>query len=214
MGTPQRKYNIETEREDDGRWLAEIRKVPGAMAYGKTKREAIRTVVALAKNWKMKCATKAESLYERANKEWSRGRLRAAFRHFLAAARAGHVYAFYFVGESYDYSRGIKFNESAELYWYLRAARHGDSGGANNAGCTLRDQNTLDAALRRFRKAVKPGDEDANLNLAKIYLHRKRDRRTALRYLKATCKAKNAFESSKEQAREMIRDINSGLCSP
>lgn len=211
----KRKYTIETEREDDGRWLAEIRNLPGVMAYGKTKREAISAAIVLAgKHDKGKPPTKAEALYERAHKEWNRGQIRAAFRHFLAAARAGYVPAFHFVGQFYDYGHGVKFNESAALYWHLRAARHGDSGGANNAGCILRDQNKLGPALQWFRKAVKLGDEDANLNIATIYLHRKRDQRTALRYLKATCNAKNAFESSKEQAQEMIRDINSGVYSP
>jgi predicted RNase H-like HicB family nuclease len=39
---------IETEREADGRWLADIPALPGVMAYGKTKPEAIRAVRALA----------------------------------------------------------------------------------------------------------------------------------------------------------------------
>jgi predicted RNase H-like HicB family nuclease len=31
---------IETEREDDGRWLAEIPELPGVLAYGATPEEA------------------------------------------------------------------------------------------------------------------------------------------------------------------------------
>jgi predicted RNase H-like HicB family nuclease len=34
------RFNIETERETDGRWIAEIPEIPGAMAYGKTEDEA------------------------------------------------------------------------------------------------------------------------------------------------------------------------------
>lgn len=33
-------YSIEFGRETDGRWIAEIPSVPGAMAYGATKQEA------------------------------------------------------------------------------------------------------------------------------------------------------------------------------
>lgn len=33
---------IETEREEDGRWLAEVMEILGAMAYGQTRAEAIR----------------------------------------------------------------------------------------------------------------------------------------------------------------------------
>jgi predicted RNase H-like HicB family nuclease len=38
---------VEVEREDDGRWIAEVSALPGAMAYGSTKAEAIRKVEAL-----------------------------------------------------------------------------------------------------------------------------------------------------------------------
>lgn len=41
-------YKIETERETDGRWIAEIVDVPGVMAYGATEREAMASAQALA----------------------------------------------------------------------------------------------------------------------------------------------------------------------
>lgn len=41
-------FPIELEREDDGRWLAEIRELPGTMCYGTTHDEAIARVQALA----------------------------------------------------------------------------------------------------------------------------------------------------------------------
>ena len=39
---------IETEQEADGRWIAEISKIPGALAYGANRNEAIARVEALA----------------------------------------------------------------------------------------------------------------------------------------------------------------------
>ena len=41
-------YKIETERETDGRWIAEIVDVPGVMAYGATEKEAMASAQALA----------------------------------------------------------------------------------------------------------------------------------------------------------------------
>ena len=38
---------IETEQEDDGRWIAEIPDIPGAIVYGLTCEEAIAKVQAL-----------------------------------------------------------------------------------------------------------------------------------------------------------------------
>jgi predicted RNase H-like HicB family nuclease len=39
---------VETEREEDGRWIAEVPELPGVMAYGPTREEAIKKVEALA----------------------------------------------------------------------------------------------------------------------------------------------------------------------
>lgn len=38
----------ELERETDGRWIAEVPEVPGVMAYGESREEAIRAACALA----------------------------------------------------------------------------------------------------------------------------------------------------------------------
>jgi predicted RNase H-like HicB family nuclease len=42
------RFIIETEQENDGRWIAEIPQVPGALAYGKTQEEAINKAYAIA----------------------------------------------------------------------------------------------------------------------------------------------------------------------
>jgi len=39
---------IEVEQEDDGRWLAEVPDIPGVLAYGETRDEAIERVQALS----------------------------------------------------------------------------------------------------------------------------------------------------------------------
>jgi predicted RNase H-like HicB family nuclease len=41
-------FSIEIEREDDGRWIAEIPELPGVLAYGNTEEEAKASVEALA----------------------------------------------------------------------------------------------------------------------------------------------------------------------
>ncbi len=42
------KFNIEYEIETDGRWIAEIPSIPGAMVYGNTQKEAAAKVLELA----------------------------------------------------------------------------------------------------------------------------------------------------------------------
>lgn len=38
---------VETEQETDGRWIAEVPSIPGALVYGATKKEAVAKVEAL-----------------------------------------------------------------------------------------------------------------------------------------------------------------------
>jgi predicted RNase H-like HicB family nuclease len=41
-------FTIEHEREEDGRWLAEVPELPGVLAYGKTRDEAMAKAQILA----------------------------------------------------------------------------------------------------------------------------------------------------------------------
>ena len=41
-------FSIEIEREDDGRWLAEVPTLPGVMCYGTDRDDAVARVQALA----------------------------------------------------------------------------------------------------------------------------------------------------------------------
>jgi predicted RNase H-like HicB family nuclease len=40
--------NVEVEREEDGRWIAEVPDLPGVQAYGQTRQEAIERAKALS----------------------------------------------------------------------------------------------------------------------------------------------------------------------
>jgi predicted RNase H-like HicB family nuclease len=46
--TATMRFNLEIDREDDGRWIAEIPDLPGVMAYGQTRAEAVAKAEALA----------------------------------------------------------------------------------------------------------------------------------------------------------------------
>ena len=42
------KLTIETDREEDGRWIAEVPELPGVLCYGATQQEAMAKAEALA----------------------------------------------------------------------------------------------------------------------------------------------------------------------
>jgi predicted RNase H-like HicB family nuclease len=41
-------YQIEIEQEEDGRWIAEVPELPGVLAYGRTREDAVRKAQALS----------------------------------------------------------------------------------------------------------------------------------------------------------------------
>ena len=47
-GETSMKLTIETDREDNGRWIAEVPELPGVLCYGATQREAMTKAEALA----------------------------------------------------------------------------------------------------------------------------------------------------------------------
>jgi len=42
------KWNVDIDRETDGRWIADVTDIPGCMVYGTTREEAIRKAEVLA----------------------------------------------------------------------------------------------------------------------------------------------------------------------
>lgn len=48
MGRDVLQFKIETEQEEDGRWIAEVIDLPGVLVYGATKDDAVSKAQALA----------------------------------------------------------------------------------------------------------------------------------------------------------------------
>lgn len=153
--------------------------------------------------------SRAAALFTRANERWEQGKLRSAFRLFLSAAKAGDPGAQHDLGYFYDVGVGVKPNRAEALYWYRRADRQGYSGAAYNIGTILRDEHKARQAVKWFQQAVKLGDGDANLEIAKIYLGDRRTFKRAVEYLNRTSKSPNATQDFKEEARRMLRGLKS-----
>ncbi len=46
----EQTFRIQLDREEDGRWIADIEAIPGALAYGSSHEEAIAKVEVLGRN--------------------------------------------------------------------------------------------------------------------------------------------------------------------
>jgi TPR repeat protein len=150
-----------------------------------------------------------DALFAKASEQWDRGRLRSAFRLFLSGAKDGDPSAQHNLGYFYDVGLGVKPNREAALYWYRRAFRHGYRTAASNIGTIFRDEKNVIQALSWFQRAVKLGDADANLEMAKIYLTEKDDVVRAIACLKRATKAKasDVTEASKREAQRLLKRL-------
>ena len=60
-------YKIEVDLEDDGRWIAEVPQLPGVLAYGETRDDAVARAQALALRVLADRIESGESVPEMAN---------------------------------------------------------------------------------------------------------------------------------------------------
>ncbi len=150
--------------------------------------------------------SRASNLFVRADKQDERGKKRSAFRLMLAAAKLGDTGAQTNVGNYYADGNGVRRNRSAALYWYKRAYRRGDYCAANNIGVLWRDEKKLQRALSWFLRAVKLGDDEANLEIGKHYLHNKNNPRKAVPCFKQVMQSDWVSEAGAEEAARLLRE--------
>jgi TPR repeat protein len=149
----------------------------------------------------------AKSIFVRADKLWDEGKLELALRLFMKAAKAGDVGAEQNLGYFYDRGLGVRRNRARALHWYMRAYRHGYASAATNIGTVWRDSGEPRRALSWFRRAVKMGDDDANLEIAKYYLKHSRNPAKAIPFLEDVCRSSKVSESSLEEARTLLKEM-------
>ena len=157
------------------------------------------------KNQNLGRKSKRDDLFFRADKEADHGNFRRAFRLFLAGAKAGDKSCQLNLGYLYDTGKGVRRNRSAALYWYKRAYRQRDAPAATNIGTVWRDEGQHKRALSWFRKAVKLGDDEAHLEIAKLYLQNEDDPAKAIPHLQKVCQSDWVTEAGQEEAAKLLK---------
>lgn len=154
---------------------------------------------------------KADDLFIRACKQEERGNLRSAFRLMLSAAKLGDTGAQVNVGNYYDDKKVVKRNRDAALYWYRRAYRRGDSSAANNIGILWRNEGKFKRALHRFTRAVKLGNDEANIEIGKHYLHNEKNPRKAIPHFKHVTESDWVSQGGVEGAAKLLKKAQKTL---
>lgn len=146
-----------------------------------------------------------DDLFIRANNQAEAGNPKAAFRLYLAAAKAGDTSWQINLGNLYDEGSGVQRNRSAAMYWYKRAYRRGEACAAYNVGVMWRNDGKYRRALYWFKRAVRLGDDEANLEIAKHYLDVEQNSLKAILHLRKVCASNRVTEAGLEEARTLLR---------
>jgi len=152
----------------------------------------------------------ADELLRRAYRQCEVGELRSAFRLYLGAAKLGDATAQLGLGYCYDVGIGVMPNRSSAMEWYKRAYRKGFGSAANNIGTIFRDEGDTRIALAWFERAVRLGDINANLEIAKILLQEQKQAENAIPYLKCVAMAKprvDVTEASRDEAVRLLKRV-------
>lgn len=108
-----------------------------------------------------------------------------------------------------DGRKGIPVDHTRAINWYKKAYKQGSSIGASNLGMHYRKQGDVDEAYRWYELAVKSGDNEAHLALAKIWLHDRGNKAKAIKHLEGVFlgSPRNVSELGCDEARVMLRRL-------
>jgi TPR repeat protein len=152
-------------------------------------------------------AVDAAAVSELADAAWKKGRNKEALALFLKAAQLGEPSAQHNVGYFYDIGIGTKKDFQKARLWYLKAWRtHGQTDTCINIAQLYSARGKTRSAMRWWKEAVRRGDGDAALDLARIYLARtsRRERQRGYSLLRKVLKSRRVTEDAVKAATKLL----------
>ncbi len=145
---------------------------------------------------------KAEKLFVEAEKLDAKGALKETYDALIEAAKLGHTGAQVTLGNNFSSGHGVPKSDQTAAYWYKRAYRAGDESGALNLGIDKLREHKDRSAILWFNRALTLGSGEAALQLARIYLVKRRGKMKAVQLLEMIQRMKPSqiSEEAKEEA--------------
>ena len=113
-----------------------------------------------------------ESIFRKGLADYKAGRSSVAVDSFRKAAERGHAEAQRYLGECYEYGRGMKTDRDKAIGWYRKSAEQGNAEAQYNlGGCYyygLGVEKDFNEAIRWYRKAAAQGLFEAECRLREI----------------------------------------------
>lgn len=150
---------------------------------------------------------RTDTIFDKAYEFYEKGMQEEAFSWFLKGAESGDTSCMIWVGVLYG--EGVKEDtkNQNEISWYERAWNKGELSAANNLAIVYKNQKYYLEAEHWFKEAIRAGDGDANLELAKMLIALGRENTEVRNYLTATIESKYVTEASIEEAQLLLKSI-------
>lgn len=114
--------------------------------------------------------TESMDLFIQADAAYQQGDFKTAFTLFLKAAENGDINAMERLALMYDDGEGVESDIDKSIYWDSCAIANGSITALSNLAITYKQLGDFKKAEEYFKKAIKAGDYDAALELAKLYI--------------------------------------------
>ncbi len=149
------------------------------------------------------------SLFEQASLAWEQGDDKKAFELFYEAVKQGDINALLNLGYCYDEGVGTKKDKKEAMSCYKKAVQYGDLAAYTNVAIYYSSIGDFNQAKNWYLDALKKGDKDVALELAKLALNGdiKLSHTKILEYLQLVVNAKRTIEvcdSSQEEAHLLL----------
>jgi len=154
-------------------------------------------------------AAEAEKLLQKARSRPMLDNRRKAFQLLLRAAKLGNEEAQVLVGYDFAYGGISEIDIEEALHWWKTAWAQGSWDAAFNLGKLYSDQRQWKKAIKWFERAVRAGDPDGLVEIARIHFRYGGDRDAGLSLLKQALAAKeNLTSAARNQAERLFEQEN------
>ena len=136
-----------------------------------------------------------------------KGDYASAFKLFLGEAESVDPHAMAQVASMYTCGEGVDCNYDLAIEWEKRAYKAGHTSAAVNLGITYRIRGDLLKARCWFETAMKNGDLEGALQLAKLYVVCRDHEQTVRSLLSMVISGESVTEDSRLQASELLRHM-------
>ncbi len=150
-------------------------------------------------------STAIDALFIEANKSHESGRYKRAFRIFLhLATRYEHTAAMGNLARMYELGEGTQRDLDASLMWDRKAAALGCAIARHNLAIYHRGRGDTVAARDIFQTLLDEGNDDAALELARMYAVSPLETKRVIRYLERALRSKDGLTPHEREEAETL----------